>query len=53
MRRTDIEIEARELIKMHERLVKIIVPALIEPDLPISGIRLADWLHPEAHEKDH
>ena len=22
---------------------------LIEPDVPISGIRLSDWLHREAH----
>jgi hypothetical protein len=22
---------------------------LIEPDLPISGIRLSDWIHPKAH----
>lgn len=22
---------------------------LIEPDMPISGIRLSDWIHPKAH----
>jgi hypothetical protein len=26
---------------------------LIEPDVPISGIRLSDWLHREAHERNH
>jgi hypothetical protein len=24
---------------------------LIEPDVPISGIRLSDWFHREAHGK--
>src|ERR1700726_3399205 len=24
-------------------------PPLIEPDVPISGIRLSDWFHHEAH----
>jgi putative tryptophan/tyrosine transport system substrate-binding protein len=28
-----------------------ILGALIEPDVPISGIRLSDWLHREAHER--
>ena len=23
---------------------------LIEPDVPISGIRLSDWFHPMAHD---
>ena len=26
---------------------------LIEPDVRISGIRLSDWLHREAHETKH
>src|ERR1700738_4829523 len=26
---------------------------LIEPDVPISRIRLSDWLHREAHEGNH
>jgi hypothetical protein len=25
-------------------------PPLIEPDVPVSGIRLSDWLHREAHD---
>jgi hypothetical protein len=24
-------------------------PPLIEPDVPISGLRLSDWFHREAH----
>jgi len=24
--------------------------SLIEPDVPISGIRLSDWLHRKAHD---
>jgi hypothetical protein len=25
---------------------------LIEPDVPISGIRLSDWFHREAHREE-
>jgi hypothetical protein len=25
---------------------------LIEPDIPISGIRLSDWIHREAHGEE-
>ena len=33
---------------MAEPLLRFPSP-LIEPDVPISGIRLSDWLHRKAH----
>ena len=48
--RTEVTVESRMgAVAWGQRPALRFPSPLIEPDVPISGIRLSDWLHREAH----